>query len=106
MDASTFWSGLVGAGVPLGGLLIGWLTWKQSKKRDTRADTQADIDQRQEDIAALRAEVRQEKHDRLEGEQRMSSTINTQADYISALRQHIVDGKPPPPPPYPEGMRV
>jgi hypothetical protein len=25
-------------------------------------------------------------------------------DYIIALRQHIVDGKPPPPPPYPEGL--
>lgn len=90
-----FWSVLGGVGVPLGGVLIGWLTWKQSKKRDSRAGEHELIDQYQEDLASVKADVAQH-----------AKVINAQADYIGALRAHIAAGKPPPPPPYPEGLRV
>jgi hypothetical protein len=84
----------------LGVIIVGYLTYLASR-RNKRSDAgQQMIDQHQEDIKELRAELvavraRQNASDRIQ---------RIQGDYIGQLRQHIVDRRDPPPPPYPPGL--
>lgn len=84
------WSAVTAAGVSLA---VAWLTYLASR-RNHRGDTaQKMIDQHQEDIKDMRAEMAI-----------MRRTQRIQGDYIGKLRQHIAEGHPPPPPPWPEGL--
>jgi hypothetical protein len=76
-----------------GVLAAAWLTYKASNRKLTTDSGQQLLNERQEDIVALRREV---------AELRRAQRI--QGDYVGQLRRHIADGQPPPPPPYPDGL--
>lgn len=77
----------------IGVLAAAYFTYRGSNRK-LKTDTGLQLlNERQEDVAALRASVAH-----LERVQRI------QGDYIGQLRMHIADGNPPPPPPWPTGL--
>lgn len=77
----------------VGVIAAAYLTYRVSNRKLRSDSGNQLLDQHQEDIVALRAQVA-----RLERNQRI------QGDYIGELRRHIADGQPPPPPAWPEGL--
>lgn len=84
------WSAVVAAVVSLG---VAYLTYLASRRNHKGDLGQKMIDQHQEDIKELRAEL-----------VLVRRALKIQGDYIGQLRQHIADGHPPPPPAWPEGL--
>ncbi|GIE70718.1 hypothetical protein [Actinoplanes palleronii] len=77
----------------LGVLGAAYMTYRASNRKLRTDSGQQLLNERQEDIVALRqenAELR--RHRRI------------QDDYIGQLRRHINDGSPPPPPAWPDGL--
>lgn len=77
----------------LGVLAAAYFTYRGSNRK-LKSDTGLQmINEHQEEIASLRAEL---------GESRRTRRL--QDDYIGQLRMHIAEGKSPPPPPWPDGL--
>lgn len=74
-------------------LIGGVLTYLVSRQKQRSDSGQQMIDQHQEDIKDLRAEL-----------SKVQRIQRIQGDYIGELRRHIANGDPPPPPPYPSGL--
>ena len=77
----------------VGVVVAAYLTYRVSTRKLRSDAGQQMIDQHQEDILALRAEIAQ-----------LRRQVRIQGDYIGGLRKHIADGSPPPPPPWPPGL--
>jgi hypothetical protein len=77
----------------VGVIAAAYFTYRVSNRKLKTDTGQQLLDQHQEDIVTLRAQVA-----RLERNQRI------QGDYIGQLRRHIADGNPPPPPAWPDGL--
>lgn len=77
----------------VGVVAAAYFTYRVSNRK-LRADSgQQMIDQHQEDIKEMRAEIAA-----------LRRTQRIQGDYIGQLRRHIADGNPPPPPAWPDGL--
>lgn len=85
---------LVVAAITAFGVIASTYLTSRVSNRKLRSDAGHQmIDQHQEEIAALRGEIRE-----------LRQTRRVQDDYIGQLRRHIADGNPPPPPPWPDGL--
>ncbi len=84
---------LAGALTALGVVLSAWITARVSNRKNRSDSSQQMIDQLQEDVTALRAQI-----------QSLQRTARIQGDYIGQLRRHIADSHPPPPPTWPDGL--
>ncbi len=77
----------------VGVIAAAWFTYRGSNRKLKSDSGLALLNEHQEEIAHLRAEVAA-----------LRRTQRIQGDYIGSLRRHIADGNPPPPPPWPEGL--
>lgn len=83
------------------GIVVGHLV---SNRASRRSDSQALIDQLQEELTGYRtaAEARATAQD--ERMNRLERYSDGYRDHAHELRSHIWDQKPPPPPQWPEGL--
>lgn len=93
------------------GYLGVWLVQRNQKKANKTTDTQAIIDQLQEERQSDRenfsttAKKFEDRQQRLETRlENAEALFRISSDYVLALRYHIAEGHPPPPPPYPAEM--
>ncbi len=84
---------IVAAITTFGVIAAAFLTSRVSNRKLRSDAGHQMIDQYQEEIRELRAEVAA-----------LRKTQRIQGDYIGQLRQHIAEGHAPPPPPWPAGL--
>ena len=85
---------IIGVAITALGVVVASYLTNRVSNRKLRSDAgQQMIDQHQEEITALRGEIRE-----------LRQTQRAQGDYIGQLRRHIADGNPPPPPPWPDSL--
>lgn len=77
----------------VGVVVASFFTYRASTRKQRSDAGQQMIDQHQEQIVEMRAEIRL-----------LQRQIRVQGDYIGLLRLHIADNHPPPPPPWPPGL--
>lgn len=88
------------AGTVIVALIAAAVTWITTKVQHRGKPENALIDQLQENIKEMKADIAVLKTEQTNSKRRE----RIMADYVNSLRQHIESGSPPPPPPWPSAL--